>query len=538
MFDVFYINQATGLFPHERLADTIDHARLQSRTRYLWIAHGANDYTKFDWLWEPTPWQAHQAHVWPSQHQENGDTWLIPREGFRDVNRDHQIVTRVSGAPRLHIKHCVDSPDAGDVNTRFISDYLGTLRRALAKVNWDHCWVTSDLCDYTVFDWTWHPSEWQQDMLHVFASSEQRFGDTFYVHVPSFLERSRDIALLEWYPTLNFVEKLSVPRMPPPVVQHNYSSQVPAVQQHTFDHPVVQFTNQQTVDPVPAVNLWREQTRTVIPLTPGASSILVPRDVKNHLRNQIYDYPHIDRSHQYVGTDTTLDVVFISNGEPQADNNYQHLRWAVERADSNRITHVAGVNGRVAAYHAAAQASRTDWFFAVFAKLEVDQNFDWSWQPDRMQQAKHYIFHARNPVNGLLYGHQAMIAYNRELVLSNRGQGLDFTLDQPHEVVPILSGTAFYTTTPWMAWRTAFREALKLRHSLPDTENEYRLRQWLKHPKHIHPHSYDIWSAWGAQDAMEYYDAVRGDFDQLRKSYEWSWLASYALLRRNLAADQ
>jgi hypothetical protein len=41
----------------------------------------------------------------------------------------------------------------------------------------------------------------------------------------------------------------------------------------------------------------------------------------------------------------------------------------------------------------------------------------------------------------------------------------------------------------------------------------------------------------GAQDAMEYYDSVSGDFDQLRKSYEWSWLASYALLRRNLAAD-
>jgi hypothetical protein len=50
----------------------------------------------------------------------------------------------------------------------------------------------------------------------------------------------------------------------------------------------------------------------------------------------------------------------------------------------------------------------------VFAKLRVNQHFDWSWQPDRMQQAKHYIFHARNTINDLEYGHQGMIAYNQK----------------------------------------------------------------------------------------------------------------------------
>ena len=42
---------------------------------------------------------------------------------------------------------------------------------------------------------------------------------------------------------------------------------------------------------------------------------------------------------------------------------------------------------------------------------------------------------------------------------------------------------------------------------------------------------------WGAEDAIEYYQAVGGDFEQLRKSYDWSWLASYALIRRNLTPD-
>ena len=140
---------------------------------------------------------------------------------------------------------------------------------------------------------------------------------------------------------------------------------------------------------------------------------------------------------------------------------------------------VDNINGRAAAYHAAARASTTPWFFAVFAKLEVDIDFDWTWQPDCMQQAKHYIFHARNPCNGLIYGHQAMIAYNRQLVLDNPGVGLDFTLDSPHEVVPVLSGMARYNTSAWQTWRTAFREVLKLKASLPDVENEYRITQWL-----------------------------------------------------------
>ena len=176
--------------------------------------------------------------------------------------------------------------------------------------------------------------------------------------------------------------------------------------------------------------------------------------------------------------------------------------------------------------------STTPWFFAVFAKLRVNQHFDWSWQPDRMQQAKHYIFHARNTINDLEYGHQGMIAYNKKLVLENQGIGLDFTLDQPHEVVPVLSGEAIYYTSNWIAWRTAFRECLKLRASLPDVENEYRLKQWLEVD-----HGAGRWSSKGAEDAVEYYEEVGGDFAALKKSYEWAWLASYAFVKRSLTTD-
>jgi hypothetical protein len=344
---------------------------------------------------------------------------------------------------------------------------------------------------------------------------------------PAFLQKSANLALLEWFDTIHFVEDIKVRRVPPPVVLYQTDSVVSPVWNHEFHDPVVEFSRYKQDNLRPSLNLWRQETKAVTPLRHGAESVLIPREVKNFLKTQIYDYPVIDRSWDKV-PGTPLDIVFISNGEYCADHHWQCLVSSISEAPQLHSIHsVSGINGRVAAYQAAANISKTDWFFAVFAKLQVDDDFDWAWQPDRLQPAKHYIFHARNPVNDLVYGHQAMIAYNKKLVLSNHGTGLDFTLDQPHEVIPIVSGTAYYDSDPWTCWRTAFREAIKLRHSLPDVENEYRLQQWLKENNE---NDYVKWSHIGARDAMDYYDSVSGDFDGLRKTYEWSWLASYAVM--------
>ena len=533
MFDVFYLTTPTYRWPHERRADSIEHACELSRTRYLWVVDGLNDYSHFDWLWEPVPWESHQTHVWPSQHQENGGTYLIPKTGVSEINRNHPVVPRIGTVPRIGIDHGNGLGIACKEKTRYISDYLGTLRRILSKCTYKNVWIVSSVCDYSRFDFTWHPSEWQQDMLHVFASNEQKFGDTFYVNVESFLAKTNELALLEWFDTIHFIEDKSVPRLPVPVIKHEQDSQVPAVWAHDFQYPVVQFVRHGAIENPPAINLWREKMKTIVPLTPGASSVLVPREAKNYLKKQLYDYPNIDKTYKTLGEDQPLDVVFISNGEPNAERHWTTLQEALYMKPNN-LVRSDRVNGRAAAYHAAAEASTTDWFFAVFAKLRVDSKFDWSWQPDRMQAAKHYIFHAFNPINTLTYGHQAMIAYNKRLVLANPGRGLDFTLDDEHEVVPILSGTAEYADTKWSAWRTAFRECIKLRGQ-SDIESQHRLKKWLTvaigQPN-------GQWSIYGAEDAVEYYESVNGDFDALKNSYEWSWLASYALLKRNLTPDQ
>jgi len=500
------------------------------------------DTTDMDFSWMPDPGEPPYIYQFATQHQKTGGPqYRMPgATEFKYVDMMRAEVKK-EAAPIFEIDHL--DGNAGNIEgvvrkVRYFDNYRDTLIRLAKSLvgQYEHVWICSSICDYSNFDFTWHPETWQSTMLHVFASDKEKFGDTFYMHVPTFAERAEKKALLEWY-SVNYVPRKNVPRRPMPVIHHTGDSHVDAVKTTTWPGPLATFT---TTDSAPTntvtVPLWRKETKAIVPLSAGATSVVVPRVAVGDIRTQLYDYAYIDKTHRTV-KDYPLDIVFISNGEPYAEFNYEHLKWAVqmEGLDCNHIHHSKGVNGRVAAYQAAARLSTTPWFFAVFAKLEVDHRFDWYWQPDRMQQPKHYIFHAHNPVNGLVYGHQAMIAYNKQMTLENTGGGLDFTMDQPHEVVPIISGTANYTESPWMAWRTAFREVLKLKHSLPDVENEYRLNMWLSNAGEVKNAE---WSQFGAEDAVEYYNEVGGDFAALKKSYEWEWLASYAFMRRSLAPDR
>ena len=506
-----------------------------------WTVPDTIDPTTVDYSWVPDPGDPPYRYQFATQHQKTGGpVYTVPGATETKYLAELKVQTAGHATAIIEIDH-LDGAAGNIPNTtkrvRYFDNYRDTLVRIAKSLVGEHeyAWVCSSICDYTNFDFSWHPEDWQATMLHVFASEGEKFGDTFFMHVPTFAEYGDKKALLEWY-DVNFVDT-SVRRWPMPVIKHNYDSQAEAVQALPFDGPLALYTTTDYVHGnLATIPLWRQETKAITPLSEGATSVIVPKSAVGDIKTQLYDYPYIDKTLRLL-KDQPLDIVFISNGEHKAEYLYQHL---VDCVGGNflsdrgyRIKHVQNVKGRVAAYHAAAEASTTPWFFAVFGKLEVNKGFDWAWQPDRMQQPKHYIFHAHNPVNGLEYGHQAMIAYNKQLALANTGVGLDFTLDQAHEVVPILSGVSHYYTTNWMCWRTAFREALKLRASLPDVENEYRLRKWLEVDA-----TEDQWSRKGAEDAVEFYEEVKGNPTELRKSYEWDWLASYAFVKRSLIAGQ
>lgn len=543
-------DSGTYLIPKHGYTDTNYHSDKKIKmTADMSLWENNNSVDEFDFSWHPNYTDPVFNYEFGTQWQKTGGPRypMIGATETKYVSQSNSKI-RAQAATSYLIDH-INGTAISDANTitsrgavvkkvvRYFDNYLDTLKRIAKNANderTEFVWICSSICDYSEFDFTWHPEAWQNHMLHVFPSDGEKFGDTFFMHVPTFVSKINEFELLEWY-DLNFVSNISIPRKPIPVIEHNYDSQADAVKSLPFDGPLALYTTTDYVHGnLVTVPLWRKETKTIVPLSAGATSVVVPKSAVGAIDTQLYDYPYIDKT-QIALKSQPLDIVFIENGEPNANDNWTRLEnRIIDGLHKNKLHRVSNVKGRVAAYHAAAQISTTPWFFAVFAKLEIDFEFDWFWQPDRMQQPKHYIFHACNPVNGLIYGHQAMIAYNKKLVLNNTGAGLDFTLDSAHEVVPIMSGLARYNVTPWMTWRTAFREVLKLQASLPDVENQYRLDQWLNTGWLENGE----WSCHGAQDAVEYYSQVKGDFDKLKKSYEWDWLASYALLKRGLVPDQ
>ena len=410
--------------------------------------------------------------------------------------------------------HCLQSrfPHVGVV--RYYDNHLDTLKRCIARSRTPYCWIISSCCDYSDFNFDYRAVPWEAYQLHCWHSGYEKFGDTFLVNIAEF-ELQKDIPLLEWYKEVNW-HYPGVPRLPWPVLETQSVDITTELKNYKFDAPYVWIN--QSIDFHPP--LWSK--RAFYSFNDTGSISIAPRDIQAHLVSQIYDYPYINKQKQEYLTPDLLDIIYISNGEPEAERWYTHLAQTCGRT----VKRVIDVNGRSAAYKAAAELSSTPWFWAVFAKLEVNPEFDWAWQPDWLQEPKHYIFNSRNPVNGLEYGHMGVIAYNKKLVLETDDWGLDFTLSRAHAVVPRVSAIAHYNTTPELTWRTAFREVLKLSDDIVKTgsvESTYRMDTWLT----VADGDYAEFSLLGAADAVDYYNKVNGDYTELMRSYEWSWLREY-----------
>lgn len=512
--------------------------RLEDKTK--WIIPNNVDDSRFDYSWHPDELEADYEYHFPTQWQKDGGPIYRGTAGIKYVNDQHirNGATQIfymdflnEGSQDQFANIQTQYPDAK--STRYVDSHLNVFKRIANLATTEFVWIISSFCDYSEFDFTWHPAPEQREMIHVFPSYtlgrgySQKRGDTFYIHVPSLKTQLYELELLDWFNVIHYCNDQFVP-VTPPMISYNHDSLVPAVQEHNFTFPYAIFKSMDYINGpvfVPPC-MWHPKDRVAESYSVSGRISLVPRDAKAHIKTQLYDYPYVNRRKDAFYVDKLLDIVYISNGEPDAERWYNHLVTTVEAQIPHglqKIRRVQNVNGRIAAYHAAAQASETEWFFAVFAKLEVVGSFKWTWQPDYWQEAKHYIFNSRNCLNGLEYGHMGVIAYNKRLVLETIDSGLDFTLSQKHAVIPELSAIAYFNADPWMTWRTAFREVLKLKkfmESSPTLETEHRLDTWLT----VADGDNSEWCLRGAQDAVDYFNEVNGEYDRLMLSFDWPWL--------------
>jgi hypothetical protein len=405
------------------------------------------------------------------------------------------------------------------VNTRvvpFVDSYFEILKGVINDIKTEYFWFFANFinlkpCDYLDYI----PEQHEKQQIHVWYATHPKTGlnkegNIMLIPTQKFKDQMHNLKFLRDFKDINYHGDSTVFQQPIPITQYTLKNPMEAYKKNNYFYKWM--INQDLKDiKVPNFypSFWDDEklysfgkTKDMI-LTPGNKDIDQFYDIQRHVH---FDY-------QYEAK--PMDIIFLSYDEPCAEDNWKILKQKFPRAKR-----VNGIKGRTAAYHAAANMSETPYFFAVFPTIELDETFDFSFQPDRMKDRCHYIFHAKNPVNGLVYGHRAVILYHKFLCLLTSNPYLDFTLSQAHTVVPQLCGISHFNQTPEISWRVAFREVLKLCDMKPTVESKHRLKKWCELGKG----QYADYVQKGALDAVNYYEENIGNKDALLYSYELDWL--------------
>ena len=163
-----------------------------------------------------------------------------------------------------------------------------------------------------------------------------------------------------------------------------------------------------------------------------------------------------------------LDCIYLSYDEPQKEEFWVKIKNMVPWAKR-----VDGVKGSDAAHKAAAAASETERFILIDGdNLPNDDFFDLILEfPDSTYEQAVYRWRARNHINGLLYGNGGISSWTREFVNNMRthentdGRSeteVEFCFDPLYWAMHDCFSTTYPNGTPFQAWRSGFREGVKM----------------------------------------------------------------------------
>lgn len=173
------------------------------------------------------------------------------------------------------------------------------------------------------------------------------------------------------------------------------------------------------------------------------------------------------------------DVFFISYFESNAAANLEQ-----NSSKCRRIQHVANIDGISAAHKHCATLSTTDMFWTIDGDSTVIDGFDLNWRPVEFDKQYLHLWYSFNPCNGLIYGYAGIKLWPRSLVLGYDGPYLDYTTSIGKlKLMPTVASTTHYNTDSRTAWRSGFREAVKLARQVRlgnDKDSLTRLFGWLQ----------------------------------------------------------
>lgn len=214
------------------------------------------------------------------------------------------------------------------------------------------------------------------------------------------------------------------------------------------------------------------------------------------------------------------DIFFITYDEPNADENWSNLKSRLPHA-----RRVHGIKGISNAHKSCARAAFTEMFYTIDGDTVVDEDFDFSFVPPPWDRGYLHLWYSRNPVNDLVYGYGALKLWPRKPLLVFDGNWLDFTTTVGNlKIIDRVVATTWFNQNPYSAWKSAFRESIKLCFNVTngDTgESLDRLMVWLNEVNDV---PFADHCRIGAREGLSYFLENSNDQEALRLINDFDWL--------------
>lgn len=253
----------------------------------------------------------------------------------------------------------------------------------------------------------------------------------------------------------------------------------------------------------------------------SAKVYLAPKDINFDKKEN--DFP----DKKFINTDLIksppYDIFFICYDENNASKN---LRYLKEKRPDVRV--ISGITGIFNAHLEAANQSTTEFFWVVDADATVIDAFDFEYKVSEYDFDVVHIWKSYNPINRLEYGHGGVKLIPKHVVLTaDEETTIDVTtsLTDKIKVVNEISNINNFATNPFNAWRSAFRECVKLvsRSIARNNEEETSvyLDAWMNKGG---DRPFGEYSKGGASAGKWYGETFKNDKGALAKINDYEWL--------------
>jgi len=241
-----------------------------------------------------------------------------------------------------------------------------------------------------------------------------------------------------------------------------------------------------------------------------------------------------------------LDIFYLTYHDDFSQENLDQIKKLA--GENQRVINVADIDGIYNGHKTCALQSETKHFFVVDGDAWVLDDFDFSYVPSEIDEAYPetcsaqctHVWRAVNPATGQIYGYGGVKLFARDAFMDKAYIDVEFPgVDVTTEVarrgysylaVDEISNETRFATTPFNAWKSAFRETVKLASGVATQDRRLRLNEWRKPVEGV-PYSNEI--ALGAKMGENYGTAYTGDGEKLFRINNWKWLRMWFKQRRN-----